>query len=377
VNWTLPVLISAGFLVSHVLLAPVLQLVGRASGRRKTRRPGPRPSISVVVPASNEEKSIARKIDTLWHALQRARVEAEVLIGSDGSTDRTVAIAARRLKELGAGSWRLLEFPNEGKCSTLNKLVGLARGDVIVSTDADIPVPPHAIELVVQAFQADQSLGCLSCIPWFGGLDIGSQASYWSVEQRIRRSESALGKLIVVTGMLYAYRRELFETIPGGVMADDLWVPLTVLMKGYRSIQVEQLLVPYEDTVEETEVVRRQRVMVGGMDVVRRLGPRLIRHPSVFGLVMFHKVNRWAMPFWLGLGLLAVGGQWPWAFAVYTLAMGTAWATLGSRRCRTLAYAGISPVLALTACMSGRDWSRWEHTRGLEPADGVNEGAAE
>lgn len=377
-NWIVPAFISAGFLASNGLLAPALQLVRRVAGRRTTGHPGPLRSISVVVPAYNEEKSIGRKIDTLWQALRHADVDAEVLIGSDGSTDQTVAIAARRLEELGARSWRLLEFPNEGKCSTLNKLVGLARGEVIVSTDADIPVPANAIDLVVRAFRADQRLGCLSCIPWFAGLDIGSQASYWSVENRIRRAESELGSLIVVTGMLYAYRRELFEEIPRGVMADDLWMPLTVLLKGFRSMQAEALLVPYENTVEETEIVRRQRVMVGGMDVVRRLWPRLIRRPSVFWLVMFHKVNRWVMPFWLALALLAVGGLWPWAFGVYPLAIGTAWAALGSRRCRTLAYAAISPILALIAYMSQRDWSRWEHTRAaLERESGVKEGVAE
>lgn len=318
---------------------------------------------SIIVPAYNEEKSIAIKIETLFNALSRVDCEVEVIIGSDGSTDRTAEIASAMLKKINRPEWRLLVYENEGKCRTLNKLAASASGDIIISTDADIPLPENSIELVVQAFRSNSRLGCLSCIPCFKGLDIGSQKSYWSIEDRIRRAESDLGKLIVVTGMLYAYRKELFKEIPEGVMADDLWIPLNVLLKGYECRQESELLIPYEKTDEETEILRRKRVITGGMDVVRRLMPELVKAPFLLCLVFFHKINRWALPVWCVLILIATIGIWPWFVLVYASLALLGVAVLGFKRLSKLVYAAISPVLSFLEIMRKKDFARWEHTR--------------
>ncbi|MBU1568072.1 MAG: glycosyltransferase [Proteobacteria bacterium] len=357
------ILLSVVFLAINFFLAPVLRLRNALSGCRRTIAPSDLRSISIIVPAYNEEKGIGKKIETLSSALQRVDLDVEVIIGSDGSTDRTVEIATELLRKLGNPKWQLVEFSNEGKCKTINKLVGLARGDVIISTDADIPLPIDSIERAVQAFQADSYLGCLSCVPCFEGLEIGNQKSYWSIEDQIRRAESGLGRLIVVTGMFYAYRKELFEEIPTGVMADDLWIPLNVLLKGFNSVQAEGLLVPYEKTDEENEVLRRKRVITGGMDVVRRLWPRLVKSPSIFWLVFFHKVNRWAFPFWMLLFLLGTAVLFPWVLVAYTLGLGIVVCFLGGKRFFTLAYAGISPLLSFVEVMQKKDFGRWQHTR--------------
>jgi len=357
------VLLSFCLLASNVLLASILRFISLMAGRRRSEVPLPVRSISIIVPAYNEEKNIGRKIDTLLKALRNISIDVEVLIGSDGSTDRTGRIVTERIKELNSSSWRLLEFPNEGKCSTLNKLVNVARGELIISTDADIPVPANSIEVVIRAFQANKRLGCVSCVPGFENLNIGSQKSYWNIEDQIRRSESALGRLIVVTGMLYAYKKEAFVPIPSGVMADDLWIPLNVLLKGFESSQIEELRVPYEKTDESLEIQRRKRVIVGGMDVVRRLWPRLITSPAVLLLVMFHKVNRWALPLWLFLFLLGLGCLFLWVFLWYVLGVVMLFLFLGRKRFFSLAYAGLTPVLSFAEFIEKKDFARWEHTR--------------
>jgi poly-beta-1,6-N-acetyl-D-glucosamine synthase len=361
--WLVLLTVSVHLLAVNFFLAPILRLLSTLLNNRKQMVPSLFNGISIVVPAYNEERSIVRKIETLRNALQGVDLHIEVIIGSDGSTDKTVDIALSQLQKMNDPRWQLVEFPNEGKCKTLNKLVGLAHGDVIISTDADIPLPADSIGLAVQTFQANPHLGCLSCIPCFRGLDVGSQKSYWSIEDRIRRAESGLGKLIVVTGMFYAYRKELFEVIPDGVMADDLWIPLNVLLKGYDSVQVEGLLIPYEKTDEKTEVKRRKRVITGGMDVVRRLWPRLVKSPSVFWLVIFHKVNRWALPFWLLLFFLSIAALCPWILVAYLLGAGLLFWYLGGKRFLTLAYAGVSPLLSFVEVMRKKDFARWQHTR--------------
>lgn len=346
-------------LLGHFLLAPVLRLL-RLARPAPPREPGSVGRITVVVPAYNEEAMIAAKIDTLRTALERVDVPAQVLIGSDGSTDRTAEIVRAKLREPGMSSWELLEFPNEGKCSTLNKLVQRAGGDVVVATDADIPLPAASMALIVEAFRRDARLACISCVPCFEGIDIGRQKSYWGLEDAIRRAESDWGRLIVVTGMLSAFRKPFYEPVPAGVMADDLWIPLNVLLRGGRCAQIDALRVTYEKTDERTEVARRQRVMTGGMDVVRRLLPRLRARPSVLLLVLLHKVARWGLPLWVLLFLAAVAAAFPWMLAAYAVGALLVWAM---PRTRMLAHSVLSPAASFSEVLRRRDFARWEHTR--------------
>ena len=356
-------LLSFILLVSNYLLPIILRLFRIIVGGAEIKSEGSVGLISIIIPAYNEENNIKVKIDSVLNALQRVNVEVEVIIGSDGSTDRTVEIASAYLQELKAANWRVVEFPNEGKCNTINKLVNLARGDVIISTDADIVVPENAVEIILKAFNANPNLGCLSCIPVLRSERVGSQKTYWSLEDRIRDEESLLGKLIVVTGWLYVFRKDAFEQIPPGVMADDLWIPLSVLLKGYDCIQDKDLRVQSETTDDKTEVRRRKRVISGGMDVVRRLMPQLLKKPGLLLLVFVHKINRWAIPLWLSLFIVTSVVIWPWVLLVYLGGLITAYLFLGRERLFTLFNSIFSPVLCFGEVMRKKDFARWEHTR--------------
>lgn len=349
-------------LAGHLLLPAVLRALRRMRPA-PAKEAGAVARVTVVVPAYNEEGKIAAKIDTLKRAIARVDVPVEVLIGSDGSTDRTAEVVRANLAGEDPASWKLHEFPNEGKCSTLNKLVALAAGDVIVATDADIPVPEDSLALVVQAFRADRALGCVSCVPCFEAVDVGRQKSYWSLEDRIRQAESAWGRQIVVTGMLAAFRKEAYVPIPAGVMADDLWIPLNVLLQGRASAQIDALRVPYEKTDEQTEIARRRRVMVGGMDVVRRLWARLRERPAVLALVLAHKVWRWALPLWLVLFLVALVPFAPWLLALYAAGAVALLLLPRTAKPRMLARTVFSPAFSFAEVLRRKDFARWEHTR--------------
>lgn len=357
--WLFVAFISIFMLAGNFMLAALLKLVNKRAAPSPCRVE----SISVIVPAYNEELNIGAKIDSLWRAAQRVGVDIEVLIGSDGSRDRTVEIAEARLKELNTANWKVIAFENEGKCNTLNKLVKMAHSKLIISTDADVEVPENAFELIIGAFEADSRLGCLSCVPVLTSSRAGSQKHYWSIEDRIRDAESRLGKLIVVTGWLYAYRREAYREVQPGGMADDLWIPLTFLLNGYDCIQLDGLKVASEVTDEETEIRRRKRVISGGMDVVRRLFPELVKSPGLFLLVLMHKISRWALPLWLIMFSAATIGILPYLFFVYVALAILAFLALGNKRFMALAYAVFSPLIAFREVMTRSDFARWEHTR--------------
>lgn len=358
-SWIILALVSLTLLSTNFFLASLLNFIRSTNALVSPAVE----SISIIVPAYNEELNIALKLDSLWQALQGVDIDVEILVGSDGSKDRTVEIAESRLKELGFQNWQVFDFENEGKCNTINKLVKAARGALIISTDADILVPRGAIGMIIGAFEANRKLGCLSCVPTISSDNAGTQKRYWRIEDRIRQAESRLGKLIVVTGWLYAFRRQEFREIPRGVMADDLWVPLSFLLKGFASSQLNGLIVSSEGTDEVTEIIRRKRVIIGGMDVVRRLGPQLFRKPALFLLVVAHKVNRWAIPLWLTLLACATIGIYPYLILVYLLLFFLVLALLGVKKLKTYGYAFLSPMLAFAEVVFRKDFARWEPTR--------------
>lgn len=359
--WLL-IFLSFFLVVLNFLLAIILRSCAAVNGNQAATI-APVKSLSIIIPAYNEESTIGGKIESVWRALQQIDIDAEVIIGSDGSTDRTLEVATCHLEQHASLNWKLLNFQNEGKCKTINKLVAAAAGEIIVSTDADIEVPVNALAEVVQAFRLNGNLGCLSCIPVFNSKKVGSQKSYWKLEEKIRAAESSLGKLIVVSGWFFAFRKQHFDEIPAGVMADDLWIPLTFLLNGFDCAQLASLRVHSEVTDEATEIKRRNRVMVGGMDVIRRLWPRLVRNPTVLTLVLAHKVNRWALPLWLSVFLLASAVMAPVILIGYLLAAGLALWLLGSSRFRLMVQAGFSPICSFFEVLRKDDFARWEHTR--------------
>lgn len=85
-------------------------------------------SVSVLIPAYNEEKKIR---DTVTAALAVPGV-IQVIVVDDGSSDNTLEAAAA------AGAEVKRIFPNKGKGNALNQGASLIKGDIVVLLDADL-----------------------------------------------------------------------------------------------------------------------------------------------------------------------------------------------------------------------------------------------
>jgi len=349
----------------HNVLAVVYFRLLAVFSRPLTPEPNRIAALSVVIPVFNEQDHITARMDNLREALKVIETPYEVLIGTDGSTDHTPQVIRDYLKAQGLEQrWRVLNFPNEGKGQTINKLVCEAKGELIVSTDADAGMDKIALAEILRRFEADQAIGCLSSVPVFRSRrQMGLQAAYWSFEKIVRDCESRIGKLVVVTGWLYAFRKAVFEPIPAGVMADDLWVPLTVVLKGWRCIHHPALKAYSELTDEATEVKRRKRVMAGGMDVVLRLRARILRFPLVCFIVFSHKVNRWLTPLWIVIFGISSVMLWPVCLLGYLAFLGFAVAFFGPRKFSYILSSLFSSAASLIKAVSQRDLSKWGHTR--------------
>ena len=106
------------------------------------------PQLSVVVPAYNEERTLA----TIVQRLLVLPLSLEVLIVDDGSRDRTAEIAAG----IAAADprVRLLRQPkNAGKGAAVRAGIAAARGDVVVIQDADLEYDPQDLPRMLDEMQ--------------------------------------------------------------------------------------------------------------------------------------------------------------------------------------------------------------------------------
>ena len=115
--------------------------------------------VSVIIPAYNEENSIAKTLKTL--AKQDYPEEFEVIIVDNGSTDGTKQEANKFAKKL---HLRVIDEPKKGRGTARATGANEAKGDYLFYTDADAKVPKHWISGVMKYFDDPQVVAVTG--PW-------------------------------------------------------------------------------------------------------------------------------------------------------------------------------------------------------------------
>ena len=114
------------------------------------------PSLSIIVAAYNEERCIAEKIENFLAC--RYSGDAELIVVSDGSSDRTAEIANSMASE----RVRVISQPERrGKGVAVNAGAAAARGEVLVFTDANAMFAADALEKVALPLR-DKSIGLVT-----------------------------------------------------------------------------------------------------------------------------------------------------------------------------------------------------------------------
>lgn len=123
-----------------------------------------RPKITVIVPAWNEEVGTLK---TLRSILQNPYPMYEIVVCNDGSTDRTEQVVDRFITRyynlIRSGEGRLayhpirqFVLPHGGKGKALNYGISVARGEIVLTVDADSVLAPDAIGNLVEYFRNEK-----------------------------------------------------------------------------------------------------------------------------------------------------------------------------------------------------------------------------
>ena len=257
------------------------------------------PQISIVLSVWNEADVIESKINNLL-SLNYPKDRMEILIGSDGSTDKTNEII-KRFKNprvhLFEGTQR------RGKMATINELVSKSQSDIIVFTDARQMFSLDALKELMANF-AQPDIGCVSGELIFskkGGATARGINLYWNYEKFIRSQESKIHSMLGATGAIYAIRRHLYTEVPTNVVLDDMYIPLKIIQKGYRAIFDEkaQAFDEVADSPRE-EHRRKARTLFGNYQIFGILPELFNPYKNPVSIQLFsHKFLRVIIPFFM------------------------------------------------------------------------------
>ncbi|MFO1074467.1 MAG: glycosyltransferase family 2 protein [Geminicoccaceae bacterium] len=290
------------FLAQHPFLTYPLSLALLRRLRPQPLRPtgSPPASFSICVCAYNEARVIREKAQNLL-ALRERVPGLEILVYDDGSSDGTGAI----LDGFAPAITKIQGPGRTGKTPGMNLLAGMARGEILVFSDANVMVEPEALERLGDYF-ADPAVGCvcghLLYLNREQSVTAATGADYWQLEEWIKQLESDTGSVMGADGSLFALRRSLHETVPEDLI-DDIYVSMGALFQGYRVVRGPDVRA-FENSATHAgdEFRRKVRIACQAFNIHRRLWPRL-RRLGWLDLYKYlsHKFLRWLTIYTLGL----------------------------------------------------------------------------
>ena len=250
------------FYVAIVLgIARALVMVALAWVQSRTRRKPPVfvPSVSVIIPAYNEERVIEASVQRV---LASDYPGLEVLVADDGSRDRTSAVV---MAAFGADPRvRLLTLVNGGKAAALNRALLQASGEVIIALDADTQFEPQTIRRLARWF-ADPAIGAVA-----GDARVGNRVNlvtrwqaveYITAQNLERRALAGFDAMTVVPGAVGAWRRAALDAVggyPEDTLAEDQDLTIAIQRSGWR-VTYDPHAIAWTEAPESFRALAKQR----------------------------------------------------------------------------------------------------------------------
>lgn len=295
-------LFSCLFLVTYVYVGyPVLLCLIALFRSGRQLKPKDEPFISILIAAYNEEDGIEEKIRRTLD-LDYPEDKLEIIVLSDCSTDRTDEIVL----SFNDPRVRLLRMPvRRGKTHAQNVGMKIAKGDIVVFSDATTVYHPQALRYLVCNYQ-DPTVGAVAGRNQYfderGDSPTGlGTVAFWNYETTIKILQSRISTVTGCSGCIYSMRKSVYTELADDVIS-DLVQPLWVIQKGYRVV-FENRAIAYEKTTTSVPEEFGMRVRVVTRAMRGLLSVPDLFNPLKYGWVTFqlisHKVLRWMVPFFL------------------------------------------------------------------------------
>lgn len=273
------------------------------------------PSMSVLIPAYNEEKVIQLTIESVLNA---EYPDKEIIVIDDGSTDRTLAIAQRYKDRI-----KVLHKQNGGKASALNFGLVFAKGQIITIIDADTIIGRQSLKNIAKGF-TDENIAAVAgnvkvrnkvnWLTWCQALE------YLTGIQIMRRALDYFGAITIVPGALGAFRKKkLLESgaYDKSTIVEDFDATVKVLKSGL-VVQSSSNAVAYTQAPQTLRDFynQRKRWYRGNLQV-------MTHHSDALTNPRFGSLQRFAYPLMIiHMLLIPISSILVWGFAAYQLLVG-------------------------------------------------------
>lgn len=196
------------------------------------------PTVTVMVVAHNEEKTILQKLNNIIE-LDYPEEKIRFLIASDNSTDETNKIVKEFINKHSDKSIRLYEVKErKGKTNAQNEAYKTVKTEYLVMTDANAIMDSNSVKELMAAFTSDEIVyvsGRLSILNEEASDVSNAETSYWDSDLVVREIEGRIQTITAGNGALYACRTEEYYGF-NPIECHDSAMPLFYALSGKRAI---------------------------------------------------------------------------------------------------------------------------------------------
>jgi cellulose synthase/poly-beta-1,6-N-acetylglucosamine synthase-like glycosyltransferase len=274
-----------------------------SSKTKRTEKPQTR-HVSVIIATLDGPETIRERVRDIFLCDYPAQL-LEVVIGLDMQGDTRPSA----LQGLDPRVRVVVGAAPGGKAATLNTAVAASTGEILVFADSAQRFAVDTIRKLSEVLD-DGRIGAVS-----GALQIGSAGvartlteRYWQFEKWLRQNEAVVHSTVGVTGAVYAMQRSCWLELPAGLILDDVYGPMQLVLRGYRvGFRPDAHAFDERRFAPGQEYRRKARTLTGVVQLCMWLPAVLLpwRNP-IWAQFLFHKLLRLTTPYLLLVMLLAI-----------------------------------------------------------------------
>lgn len=219
--------------------------------------------ISIIITAFNEAKTIGKAVESILK--QNIKENYEILVVAPDIETGNIVKDYKNTK--------YIQDMGIGKPSALNKAFKEAKGNILILTDGDVFLDDKAIIEILKPFE-NEKVGIVSGRP----ISLNSRENKWGYyshlltdlgahETRLKRS--GVGKFIVCSGYLYAFRRGIIHEIPPEAFSEDALISHLIFQKGFETgyAPSAKVYVKYPDNFKDW--IKQKKRSTGGYNQLK------------------------------------------------------------------------------------------------------------
>ncbi|MFH1470726.1 MAG: glycosyltransferase family 2 protein [Candidatus Micrarchaeota archaeon] len=167
------------------------------------------PSVSVIIPAYNEEECIGKTIQSIL-SLDYPKKKLEVIVVNDGSKDKTAEVAKHY-------TVKLINKKNSGKANSINVALKHAKGELVAIMDADSFVTKGALKKMVGYFGDPEVASVTAAMKvWEPKTAVQKlQTGEYLLNAFLKKLQSFVDGISVTPGPFSVYRKSVFKRLGG------------------------------------------------------------------------------------------------------------------------------------------------------------------